>query len=320
MQKIIIENFKPSNGTKPQRIVLSYQIFGLPLHSAPVALVNHALTGNSEVIGKNGWWNNLIGEQGAIRPSEYTILAFDIPGNCFGGDENRIDNYRDFTLADIASIFWYGIDFLNITELNSAIGSSLGGAIAWEMAAQRPNFIKNIIPIATDWKSTAWLLAHVKLQDDILNHSSRPIEDARTHGMLLYRTPQSLASRFDRRKQPENFGLFQIESWLNHHGDKLRSRFSLPAYKMMNYMLRTIDISENREPFPQCAAAIKSDIHLIAIDTDLFFPAAETRKDYETLKKLKSNVFYHEIKSIHGHDAFLIEYEQLNNILKPVFE
>ena len=57
------------------------------------------------------------------------------------------------------------------------------------MAAQRKNKIEKIIPVATDWKSTDWIIAHVLLQDYILNHSNNPIFDARVHGMLLYRTP-----------------------------------------------------------------------------------------------------------------------------------
>ena len=45
----------------------------------------------------------------------------------------------------------------------------------------------------------------------------------------------------------------------------------------------------------------------------------ENRETYQELKTIKENVFYHEIKSIHGHDAFLIEFEQLAKILEPIF-
>ncbi|GHV45613.1 homoserine O-acetyltransferase [Bacteroidia bacterium] len=314
-----MHNYMPENGKARQDIILSYQIFGQPLHDAPVVLVNHALTGNSNVTGSEGWWNELVGKDGAIDPAHFTILAFNIPGNGFRDTNNIITNYRDFTIADMAKIFWQGIDLLKITEIFAAVGSSLGGAIAWEMAAQRPDKIHNLIPIATDWKSSDWLIAHVLLQDLILNNSRTPVHDARIHGMLLYRTPESLKSRFERGLQSENTQMFQIESWLFHHGKKLENRFSLSAYKLMNYLLRTLDISKNRKQFPQIAAEIQSDIHFVAIDTDIFFPATETCADYEQLKMLKNNVFYHEIKSIHGHDAFLIEYRQLNKMLKPIF-
>ncbi|MDR1653458.1 MAG: alpha/beta fold hydrolase [Prevotellaceae bacterium] len=319
LEKFIIENYVPSNGSIPQTLVLSYQIFGRPLHSAPVVLINHALTGNSNVLGTGGWWNNLFGAQGAVDTEKFTVLAFNIPGNGFGDSDNRIDNYRDFTVADVARIFWHGIDLLGISELFAATGSSLGGAVAWEMAAQRPDRIRKLIPVATHWQSTDWLIAHVLLQDLILNNSPAPVHDARIHGMLLYRTPQSLRSRFGGLLQPENQEQFQIESWLLHHGNKLDNRFSLPAYKLMNYLLRSIDITKGRSPFPNVAAEIMSDIHFVAINTDLFFPATDTQAGYEQLKALKSNVFYHEIQSIHGHDAFLIEYDQLNRMLKPVF-
>ncbi|MDR1542903.1 MAG: alpha/beta fold hydrolase [Prevotellaceae bacterium] len=319
LQKLTIENFKPKNSEKVQNITLSYQIFGKELGTAPVVLVNHALTGNSDVIGKNGWWNELIGDNGAVNPQNYTILCFNIPGNGYLHNENIIENYRDFSVFDIAKMFWQGIDYLKINKIFAAIGSSLGGAIAWEMTVQQKNRIQNLIPVATLCKSTDWLIAHVYLQDRILNDSKNPIFDARIHGMLLYRTPESLKMRFNTELQQNNPQLFQIESWLNHHGEKLTKRFSLSAYKLMNYLLRTIDITENREPFPQVAADIEANIYFVAINTDRFFPASDTRNDYENLKKLKKNVFYYEIKSIHGHDAFLIEYQQLNEFLKPIF-
>jgi homoserine O-acetyltransferase len=113
--------------------------------------------------------------------------------------------------------------------------------------------------------------------------------------------------------------VFNIESWLAHHGNKLQKRFQLSAYKMMNQLLKTIDITRGIDSFTAVASRIQADIHIIGIDSDLFFTANENRATYEELKKQKENVSYQEIVSIHGHDAFLIEYQQLHNLLATIF-
>jgi homoserine O-acetyltransferase len=318
IQKLVFHQFTLQNQKVQDKIILSYQLFGKSLGTAPVVLVNHALTGNSQVIGENGWWNSLIGKGKTIDTDQYTILAFNVPGNAYQDQENSISNYKDFTVADIAAIFWKGIESLQIEKLYAAIGGSLGGAIAWQMAIQEPEKISHVIPIATDWKSTDWLIANVLVQDSILNNSKNPIADARMHAMLLYRTPQSLQFKFNREKQPDS-DLFQIESWLLHHGDKLQKRFQLSAYKLMNHLLRTIDITNGNGNFDNAVDKVTSEIHIVAVDTDYFFTADENLKTYENLKKLGKKVNWHQIESIHGHDAFLIEFEQLNIILKDIF-
>ena len=136
--------------------------------------------------------------------------------------------------------------------------------------------------------------------------------------MLLYRTPQSLKAKFNRGKQ-ENQELYQIESWLLHHGQKLENRFALESYKLMNHLLKTIGEDTNCGQFLSFAKQTTANIHLVAVDSDYFFTADENRETYEILKRVNSNVFYYEIQSLHGHDAFLIEFEQLNTILKDVF-
>ncbi|WP_299361533.1 alpha/beta fold hydrolase [Winogradskyella sp.] len=318
LKHITISNYKTNSG-KTTDISLSYQVFGLSLGEAPIVLVIHALTGNSNVIGENGWWNDLIGENKCIDTKAYTILAFNIPGNGYDNNpENLIENYRDFTARDIANLFALGLEELEIENLFAAIGGSVGGGIAWELAALNPNLIQHLIPIATDWKSTDWLIANCHIQDAILNHSSTPLADARMHAMTLYRTPESLTQKFHRTKKEET--LFNIESWLNHHGHTLTNRFSLPAYKMMNQILRTIDICEDRGGFLEVASQIKSCIHLVTINSDLFFKPEENWNAYVELKSVKENVTINEIKSIHGHDAFLIEFDQLARFLKPIFK
>ncbi|MGV7106343.1 alpha/beta fold hydrolase [Flavobacterium sp. U410] len=318
IQKLVFHQFTLQNQKVQDKIILSYQLFGQKLGTAPVVVVNHALTGNSQVIDENGWWNSLIGEGKTIDTNQYTILAFNVPGNAYQDQENSISNYKDFTVADIAAIFWKGIESLQIEKLYAVIGGSLGGAIAWHMAIQEPEKISHLIPVATDWKSTDWLIANVLVQDSILNNSKNPIADARMHAMLLYRTPQSLQFKFNREKQPDS-DLFQIESWLLHHGDKLQKRFQLSAYKLMNHLLRTIDITKDNGNFENVVDKVTSEIYIVAVDTDYFFTADENLKTYENLKKLGKKVNWHQIESIHGHDAFLIEFEQLNTILKDIF-
>ena len=144
-----IANYTTLSGVT-QNIELSYQIFGRELHSAPIVLVNHALTGNSNVTGKDGWWSALIGDGKCIDTNKYTVLSFNIPGN--GYDSFVIDNYKDFVAGDVAKIFLLGLDQLQISKLFAIIGGSLGGGIAWEMVALNPKLTEHLIPVASDWK------------------------------------------------------------------------------------------------------------------------------------------------------------------------
>ncbi|WP_296385816.1 alpha/beta fold hydrolase [Winogradskyella sp.] len=318
LKYINVSKHRIENG-KTIDVFLSYQVFGKTSQDAPIVLVNHALTGNSNVIGENGWWNDLIGENKCIDTNEYKVLAFNIPGNGYDNNsKSLIDNYKDFTARDIAKLFAIGLEQLKIEQLFAVIGGSVGGGISWELAALKPDLIEHLIPVATDWKSTDWLIANCHIQDAILNNSNKPLADARMHAMTLYRTPESLTQKFDRTKK--NNTLFNIESWLNYHGDNLNNRFNLSAYKMMNQILRTIDITNGRGDFLEVASKISSNIHIITINSDLFFKAEENWNAFVELKSKKENVNIHEIKSIHGHDAFLIEFDQLARFLKPIFK
>ena len=207
-------------------------------------LVNHALTGNSNVSGKEGWWKDLIEDGKAIDTRKFTILSFNIPGN--GYDGFVIDNYKDFVARDIAHIFLIGLEELGIEKLFALTGGSLGGGIAWEMAVIKPDVTEHLIPVATDWKSTDWLIANCQIQEQFLVNSKNPVHDARMHAMLCYRTPESFKERFQRSTN-EDLQIFNVESWLLHHGKKLQERFQLSAYKLMNQLLKTIDVTKGRE-------------------------------------------------------------------------
>ena len=311
-----ISDFKTLSGSV-QDLKLSYQVFGKPLHTAPIILVNHALTGNSNVAGKDGWWSDLIGDGKCIDTEKYTILSFNIPGNGFDGF--IIENYKDFVAGDIARMFLWGLEQLKIDKLFTIIGGSLGGGIAWEMTALNPNITEHLIPVASDWKSTDWLIANCQIQEQFLVNSKQPVHDARMHAMLCYRTPESFKERF-KRSTNEELQVFNVESWLMHHGKKLQERFQLSAYKLMNQLLKSIDITRNGEEAFKALQESDTKIHIIGVNSDLFFTAEENKETFKRLAQANTNVTYGEVQSVHGHDAFLMEFEQLEKLLETVFQ
>ena len=312
-----LTDLKTDAGICLEKLDLYYQHFGQSLNKAPVVLINHSLTGDSNVAGQKGWWKELVGPKKTIDTNRYAVLAFNIPGNGVKGQ--TFSNAYDFHAGDIALFFLKGLELLGISRLYALVGGSIGGGIAWEMAVFAPKLAKYIIPVAADWKANDWILANTFLQHRILENSNNPLEDARIHAMLTYRTPQSFIQRFERTINDES-GIYNIESWLLHHGKKLAERFHLDAYILVNHLLASINIERNGENAQDLIKKIEGEIHLIAVDSDLFFTPVEDQKTYEMIKHQKESIFYHELISIHGHDAFLIENDAMIKILNPIFK
>ena len=317
LNKLNIENYRSFDGTNFD-IELTYELFGQSIGESPIVLINHALTGNSSVSGSKGWWNSIVGDKKLIDTNYFTVLAFNFPGN--GYDGKLIDNYESLILRDIAKMFIIGLEKLKIEKLFAIVGGSIGGGLVWEMASISPNISENYIPIASDWKSSDWLLANTRLQKQILNNSSNPVHDARIHAMLCYRSPLSFQKKFDRSIN-EDAQIFNVESWLLHHGKKLQERFQLSSYKLMNHLLSTIDITQGGKiKFEDIISKIKGNIFIVSVDSDLFFTDYQNRDTFYKACRIKDNIFFKTIKSVHGHDAFLIEFDQINKLLSSVFK
>ncbi len=317
LKKIVIEDFETSSGNIFQSFQLTYQFFGKKLGNAPIILINHALTGNSLVCGKNGWWSEIVGIDKAIDLNRYTVLCINIPGNGF--NENNFDYSLEFNLGDVAHLFIKVLEKLKISKLYAIIGGSIGGCLSWEMAAIKNDIADKIIPVASDWKANDWLLANTFLQDRILENSRDPVGDARIHAMLLYRTPESLNQRFSRSKNIEK-GIYNVESWLDHHAVKLHKRFSINSYKFLNKLLRSADITRDDFSLESIIKPSKSEIHIISVDSDIFFLPNEDKTTTSRLKKQDVKIKNHIIESFHGHDAFLIETKQISDIFIKILK
>lgn len=313
LSRVDIKNYTTVRGAQYDQLDISYQVFGQELHTAPVVVVYHALTGNSDVSSReSGWWRDIIDYDQVIDLRVYTVIAFNTLGN--GYDGVLVDHYEDFTARDIAQLSYLALQQMDINHIHSCIGGSLGGGIAWELVAAYPDFCDQLVAVATDWKSTDWVIGFCGSQEHILLNSKSPLADARRMAMLFYRSAKSLEKKFNRELQNEK--LFKVNSWLDHHGEKLNNRFSKKAYLMMNHLLSTIDIEKGRS---EVFSKLKSQVIQVGVSSDLLFPPSynlNTKKRLDNHQVLNK---YYEIESDHGHDAFLIEHNQLSKYLKKHF-
>lgn len=312
----VVTSLKTVPGEELQNVELIYEIFGVPLHGAPVIVINHSLTGNSQVTGKTGWWSQVVGEGKTIDLTKYTVVCINIPGNGYRNSPPVI-GYKSTSLKQVAEQFWLQLDRLNISEIFALIGGSIGGCLAWEMALLRPHSIIHLIPIAANLRTSDWLRAQCFVQEQILLNSPQPVALARIHAMTLYRHPISFERKFNKRKNADGY---EVEQWLTYHGKKLETRFSHSAYLLLNHLLTTVGQELTNSDLLQFAKDSNAIIHCIAIDSDYLFTRFEQYQTYQFLKSVKAEIHYREIHSPHGHDAFLIEFQKLNALLKDILK
>ena len=308
------ENFRLSSGQNVS-LRLSYQTFGLKLGKAPLVVVNHSLTGDSNISGDKGWWSELIGSKKMIDTNKFCVMCINIPGNI---KEKRGFNYGNkWILHDVAKLFVQLLKNLGVGKVHSLIGGSIGGGLVWEMGLLDGKYFENLIPVAADYKVSDWLISNTYFQNLILKNSKNPIFDARVHAMLSYRNPKSINRRFKIKSNDSNER--KVIDWLNHHGNKLKEKFSLKTYIHMNHLLSSIGYNYKKE-FLKLITKNKSKIHLVGVNSDLLFPNFEIEDTYDLLSTIKRNIYYYQIQSDHGHDAFLIEFKQMKNKLNHIFE
>ena len=137
---------------------------------------------------------------------------------------------------------------------------------------------------------------------------------ARAMAMITYRAPQNYQEKFGRdfntRKQK-----YEVESYLDYQGQKLVNRFDALSYDLLSRSMDTHEVSRGRGTFEEVLGKVKTPVLVIGIDTDLLYPTCEQQE----LAELLGAGTYKEVRSPYGHDAFLIEFGQINEYLNEFY-
>lgn len=296
-----------------------------------VIWVLHALTGDAN---PQEWWSGLFGEEKFFDPSKYFIVCANFIGSCYGSTQPLSNDpmhgkpyYYDFpniTTRDIAAALDKLRIHLGLERINTVIGGSLGGQVALEWAVTLGEKLENAIIVASNAKASPWIIGfnetqRMAIESDSTWGKSHPeagkkgLETARAIGMLSYRHPLTfLQSQGETEEKRDGF---KISSYLRYQGLKLANRFNALSYWILSKAMDSHDIGRSRGGTPVALSKIKCNVLSIGVDTDILFTSEESRY----ISKHVPNGTYREIKSIYGHDAFLIEYEQLQYILKSFY-
>lgn len=310
------------------RVEVAYRTWGEPSDSA--VLVCHALTGSADV---DDWWPGLLDAGGPLDPARHFVVASNVLGGCYGstgpshlhGDGRLVGlRFPELTVRDIVQVQRSWLLALGVERLTAVVGGSMGGMQVLEWAAMFPDMVERIAPVAVSARHSPWCIGFSQSQrralasdpawsDGIYPPTRRPLdglEVARQIAMLSYRSPVSFDVRFARRRQED--GRFAVESYLDHHGMRLRGRFDPATYYRLTQAMDTHDLGRGRGGIENVLAGLDLPALVVGVDSDVLYPLREQRFLAEHLPESELVV----VTSDHGHDGFLIEQEQLGAALK----
>jgi homoserine O-acetyltransferase/O-succinyltransferase len=336
-------------------VTVCYEAYGtLNEDRSNAVLVLHGFTGDSHAQGnampghpEPGWWNGVIGSGLGIDTDELFVVVPNVLGGCQGttgpgqpaddgipyGSRWPVTTVRDMVAAEVGLA-----DALGIDCWHSVVGVSLGGMRALEWAIGYPSRQERSVVIGCGAAASADQIAVQTIQmasiaDDPEFHNGdyygvgdgrgpvRGMAQARRLGHMTYRTEMELHRRFGNRPQEgevpfsavRNSGRYGVVSYLDYAAERLERRFDANSYLAINEAMNHHDIGRGRGGIAAAMKRITADMQIVGLDDDRLYPV-RLQRELVFLSPQQRELAL--VFSIVGHDAFLIEDEAMNTIIR----
>lgn len=337
LHKLTTHNFSFEAGGTLDQLEIIFHTSERPYQQGDrVVWLCHALTANSDPLD---WWPEMVGDGCCVNPDNDFVVCVNIFGSAYGttGPRTALHNatphyttlhnpldFPKFTVRDTARLFTLVREHLGIEQVDLLIGSSIGGFHALEWAIMEGERIRHAAFIATAPRVSPWLTAWMEVQRmaleadptfracESLDGGSKGLMAARAISLISYRS-------FDgynlTQYETDDDCLFasRAASYERYQGEKLVKRgFDAYSYYYLLHCVDSQNVGRHRGGVAAALAQIQAKSIVISITSDGLFPPCESREWAKFIPDAK----YYEIESRFGHDGFLLETEQITQILK----
>ena len=341
------------SGVKLGPIQVAYETYGqLNEARANAVLVCHALSGDAHVAGRHspddakpGWWDNMVGPGKGIDTDKYFVICSNILGGCKGttgpGSINPATgrcyglDFPVITVGDMVKVQYALMQHLGIEKLLCVIGGSLGGMQALEWAVRYPDAVESVVLLATSHSNGAQQIAFDAVgrnaiwadpgfQQGNYEQEAGPrkgLAIARMLAHITYLSDRSMHRKFGRTlRDSETLGYrfgseFSVETYLDYQGERFVNRFDANTYLYVTKAMDYFDIAAGFDSLDASLARVKAKTLVVSFTSDWLFPPYMSQEIVYSLARNGKTVSYCNVKSDAGHDAFLLEVDELSRLV-----
>ncbi|WP_135821920.1 homoserine O-acetyltransferase MetX [Halostella litorea] len=299
------------------------------------------------------WWNDIVGSGKAVDTAEYYVVCVNVPGSCYGSTGPASENpetgepygteFPPVTVTDWTRAQRRALNELGVGRLHAVIGGSVGGMNVLEWGKQYPDDVRRLVPVATAARLDPQCLAIDGIARRAIttdpnwnggdyygqDHPNDGLALARQLGHVMYLSKASMEKKFGRRAAGRDaardafpsdpaadfFPYRDVESYLDYQADKFVERFDANSYLYLTRAMDNYDLSAGYDSDAGALAAFEGEALVVSFTGDWHFTSEQAESLASAFRDADVPVAHHVVESDHGHDAFLVEPE---NVGPPV--
>ena len=298
----------------------------------------------------SGWWDGVVGPGEYIDTERWFVVCPNVLGGCQGSTGPASAHPEDgrpygsrfpvVTIRDMVRVQARLADHLGVRQWHGVVGGSMGGMQVLEWAITLPKRVRSQVVIASTAQATAQQIAWGAIGRRAIRldpkwrggdyYDAAPgdgphggLSIARMVAQVTFRSDNVFNQRFGREiadgatlgDELDLWQRFEVERYLDHHGDKLVRRFDTNSYLIIGKAMDLHDVGRGRGGLQRAMARISGPTLAMGIWSDMLYPAYQQRQIAELVRDAGNSCDYVEIDSPHGHDAFLINLDQVGEPL-----